>query len=142
MSEIGVDTRVVVLLAGLMFLAALLLGQLKYRQILGSADGHAHPYTDIAHRAALMYSFALLLVAVFVELSAWPAGVDLAAAGVLTTYFAVSVASYTVHGVRRDTTNQLRDPARPIRLFMTSLALAEVGAFGVLLVGFVVAAVR
>ena len=29
----------------------------------------AHPYVDIAHRAALLYSFATLLIAVFVELS-------------------------------------------------------------------------
>ena len=29
---------------------------------------HAHPYADIAHRAALLYSFATLLIAVFVEL--------------------------------------------------------------------------
>ena len=85
--------RVVLLLAGLMFLWALLLGQLKYRQILASEAGHAHPYTNIAHRAALLYSFALLLVAVFVELSAWTTAVDLTAAGVLALYFAAAVAT-------------------------------------------------
>lgn len=140
MDDLGTDTRIVLLLAGLMFLWALLLGQLKYRQILASPLGHAHPYTDIAHRAALLYSFALLLVAVFVELSAWRPAVDLTAAAVLAFYFVASVASYTVHGIRRDTDNQLLAPPAPIRWFMTSLAVAEIGAFLVLLVGFVVGA--
>ncbi|MDT5244596.1 MAG: hypothetical protein QOD36_1972, partial [Mycobacterium sp.] len=45
----------------------------------------AHPYVDTAHRAALLYSFATLLVAAFVELSAWATWVNLtaASAGVL-----------------------------------------------------------
>ena len=64
-----------------MFLWALLLGVMKYRQILASPEGQAHPYTDIAHRAALLYSFALLLVATFVELSGWGTLVNLLAAG-------------------------------------------------------------
>lgn len=140
MDHLGTDTRIVLLLAGLMFLWALLLGQLKYRQILASPQGHAHPYTDIAHRAALLYSFALLLVAAFVELSAWTTAVDLAAAGVLAFYFAAAVATYMLHGIRRDTDNQLRDPGPLVRGFMVSLAVAEIGGFLVLLAGFVVEA--
>lgn len=138
-TDLGCDTRLVLLAAGLVFLGALLLGVVKYRQILVSPEGFAHPYTDIAHRAALMYSFALLLVAVFVELSAWPMGVDLTAAAVLTFYFVAAIVSYTVHGLRQDTDNQLRRPDRVIRLFMASLAVAEIGAFAVLLAGFVAA---
>ena len=71
--ELGIDTRLVILTAGLMFLWALLLGVLKYRQILASPDWAAHPYTDIAHRAALLYSFALMLIAVFVDDMSKPA---------------------------------------------------------------------
>ena len=47
------------------------LGVWKYRQMASSPDGLAHPYVDTAHRAALLYSFATLLIAVFVELSGW-----------------------------------------------------------------------
>lgn len=35
-----------------------------------SPDHLPHPYVGVAHRAALLYSFATLLVAVFVEFSA------------------------------------------------------------------------
>ena len=72
-SALGFDTKITLLAAGLIFLLALVLGVWKYRQIMASGDHSGHPYVDIAHRAALLYSFATLLIAVFVELYAWPA---------------------------------------------------------------------
>jgi hypothetical protein len=53
------------------------LGVWKYRQIVVAADHRAHPCVDLAHRSALLYSFATQLLAVFVELSAWPAWLNL-----------------------------------------------------------------
>jgi hypothetical protein len=135
--HLGLDTKLVILAAGLMFLWALVLGVVKYRQILASPDGVAHPYTDIAHRAALLYSFAFLLIAVFVQLSAWTFVVDLAAASALALFFVISVYSYMHHGLRRDTDNQLVSPSSGLRLFMTVLIVAEIGGFVVLLAGYV-----
>ena len=68
------------LAAGLIFFAALLLGVWKYRQMAASPDGLPHPYVDTAHRAALLYSFATLLLATFVELSGFSTAVNLIAA--------------------------------------------------------------
>ncbi|BBX41097.1 membrane protein [Mycobacterium tuberculosis variant microti OV254] len=62
--SLGLDTKVTLLAAGLIFLLALLLGVWKYRQIMTSQEHRAHPYVDIAHRSALLYSFATLLLAV------------------------------------------------------------------------------
>jgi hypothetical protein len=76
-----------------MFLLALLLGVWKYRQIAASTEARAHLYVDIAHRAALPYSFALLLVATFVELSGCETAVNLVAAGAMTFYFFAAVES-------------------------------------------------
>lgn len=134
--ELGGDTKAVLLAAAVMFLWALLLGTWKYRQILASEDGQAHPYVDIGHRAALLYSFALLLVATFVELSGWSALVNLLAAGAMTFYFYAAVAGYAWHGWRRDTDNQFRDPAPGMHGFMVSLMIAEIGAWLVLIAGF------
>ena len=77
-----------------------------------SPDGLAHPYVDTAHRAALLYSFATLLIAVFVELSGWSETVDSIAAFVVIFYFLAAVGSYIWHGAKRDTDNQIRDPVR------------------------------
>jgi hypothetical protein len=134
--QIGADTKAVLLAAALMFLWALLLGILKYRQIETSDDHLAHPYVDIAHRAALLYSFALLLVATFVQLSGWSELVNLLAAGAMALYFYAAVADYTVHGWRRDTDNQFRDRAPGTRAFMITLIIAEVGGWLVLVAGF------
>lgn len=134
--ELGGDTKAVLLAAGLMFLWALLLGVWKYEGIRRSPEAAAHPYVDIAHRAALLYSFALLLIAAFVELSGWGTAINLVAAALLAVYFYASVASYAWHGARRDTDNQLRDPHVAVHLFMVSLIVAEVGGWLILLAGF------
>lgn len=134
--EPGADTKAVLLLAAAMFLWALLLGVWKFRQMDAAEDGLAHPYVDTAHRAALLYSFALLLVATFVELSSWGVAVNLIAAGAMAFYFFAAVAGYMVHGWRRDTDNQFRRPVRGMEAFMASLIVAEIGGWLVLVAGF------
>jgi hypothetical protein len=137
---LGDDTKAILLAAGAMFLLALLLGVWKYRQMATSETHLAHPYVDTAHRAALLYSFATLLVATFVELSGWSELVDLLAAGILYFFFFGAVAGYAYHGWRRDTDNQFRDPtpsAGVVHGYMVALILGEIVAFSVLLAGFV-----
>jgi hypothetical protein len=134
--EIGADTKAVLLAAAGMFLWALLLGVWKYRQIATSERHVAHRYVDIAHRAALLYSFALLLIATFVQLSGWSEVVNLLAAGVMALYFYSAVAGYALHGWRQDTDNQFRDPVAGTHAFMITLIVAEIGAWLVLVAGF------
>jgi preprotein translocase subunit SecG len=136
--HLGVDTKITLLAAGLIFLLALVLGVWKYRQIMVADDHRAHPYVDIAHRAALLYSFATLLLAAFVELSAWPAWVNLTAAMIVVFFFVAAILGYISHGVRRDTDNQFAHPDRALQVGMVALIVGEVGGFGVLLAGFIV----
>jgi hypothetical protein len=134
--NVGADTKAVLLAAAGMFLWALLLGVWKYSQIAISEDHLAHPYVDIAHRAALLYSFALLLVATFVQLSGWSELVNLLAAGAMTLYFYAAVATYTMQGWRGQTDNQFRDPVAGTHAFMITLIVAEIGGWLVLVAGF------
>jgi hypothetical protein len=137
--ELGGDTKAVLLAAGLIFLGALLLGVWKYRQMAASPEGLAFPYVDIAHRAALLYSFATLLVATFVELSGFSSAVNLIAAFAVVAFFVGAIAGYVVHGLKRDTENQFRRGEGPPGLhpFMWSLIVVEIVGFGVLLAGFI-----
>ena len=137
---LGDDTKAVVLAAGAMFLLALVLGVWKYRQMATSDDHLAHPYVDTAHRAALLYSFATLLVATFVQFSGWSQLADLIAAGVIYFFFVGAVVGYAYHGWKRDTDNQFRDPtpsAGAVHGFMVALILGEIVAFAFLMAGFV-----
>lgn len=138
-ADLGIDTTITLLAAGLIFLLALVLGVWKYRQMATAENHLAHPYVDIAHRAALLYSFATLLLAVFVELSRWPTWVNLTAAMVLVFFFVVAIASYITHGARRDTTNQFEHPTSALHGGMVALIIGEIGGFAVLLAGFVAA---
>jgi hypothetical protein len=113
------------------------LGVWKYRQMAAARDGLAHPYVDTAHRAALLYSFAALLIAVFVELSGFATAINLVAAGILLFFFLGALATYMWHGWRRDTDNQFRDPIPGTHEFMVALIVGEIGAFSVLLAGFI-----
>jgi hypothetical protein len=137
--ELGGDTKAVLLAAGLIFIGALLLGIWKYRGMATSPEGLAHPYVDTAHRAALLYSFATLLVAVFVELSGWSTAVNLIAAFAVIAFFVGAVAGYIWHGATRDTDNQFRegDALPGTHVFMWSLIVVEIVGFSVLLAGFV-----
>ncbi|HME05001.1 MAG TPA: hypothetical protein VKG38_18410 [Solirubrobacteraceae bacterium] len=134
--QLGGDTKAVLLADAGMFLLALLLGVWKYRQIATSESHAAHVYVDIAHRVALLYSFALLLVATFVALSGWSATVNLVAAGAMTLYFYASVAGYALHGWREDTENQFHKPMPGLHLYMATLIVAEIGGWVVLAGGF------
>lgn len=138
--ELRSSTEVILLMAGLIFLGALVLGVLKYQQMATTENHLAHPYIDVAHRAGLLYSFATLLVAVFVELSAWSETVNLIAAGALVFFFVTVTIGYAVFGIRGGSTNNFADPypnAVSVHVWMFALILTEIGAFSVLLAGFV-----
>ncbi|MDG3009575.1 hypothetical protein G4X40_05380 [Rhodococcus sp. D2-41] len=135
--ELGIDTKIVLLSAGLIFLWALSLGVWKYRQMATSANSLAHPYVDIAHRAALMYSFATMLLAALVQFSDWPTAVNLTAALVVVFFFVAAIGSYVAHGLMRDTDNQFTHPVAGTHAFMFALIVGEIGGTALILAGFV-----
>lgn len=129
---------------GLLFLTGLLTGIWKYRCMITSAEAQAPAYVDICHRAALMYAFACLVLAEFARLSRWPETVNVAAVAIPIILFAAAVASYGLHGVLRDTDNQLKRPhqlgrghvhGRVISAFVYCLIAGEIGGFLVLFAG-------
>lgn len=132
--------------AAAFFLVGLLTGAWKWAAIRCSDQARAPVYVDTAHRASLLYAFACLLLARMVAVGALSAAVEVGAVATLILFFALSVLGYVVHGLLRDTENQL---ARPHRLgprtiptvamdgFMASLIAAEIGAFCVLLFGLI-----
>jgi len=137
--------RLCLVAAGVFFLTGLLTGAWKYLEIARSPKAQSPVYVDVAHRAALLYSFASLLLAEFASKSAWSAQTNLVAAALPLAFFAFAIVGYVVHGVLRDTDNQFARPHRlggltlpPAALtgFMLALIAAEIGGFAVLFAGF------
>lgn len=137
--------QLAMLWAGGFLLTGMLTGVWKYRCMLRSAEAVAPNYVDIAHRSSLLYSFASVLLALLARGSQWPNWLDLLGVWLSVLFFALAVASYILHGVLRDTDNQLRKPytlgrgrmpAIAIEGFMLALIGAEVGGLLILLSGF------
>ncbi len=134
------------LAAGIFFFSGLLTGLWKYACIARSPQAVAPVYVDIAHRTSLMYSFSAILLREFVPYSPLTPAGTLWAAGLPLLFFASAIVMYIVHGILRDTDNQMRSPHRlgsltlpgiVIHAFMWMLAAAEIGGFAILLYGFV-----
>jgi hypothetical protein len=132
------------LACGALFLTGLVTGVWKYRAMITSADGLAPPYVDTCHRASLMYAFACLVLAAIARRSVWPEAVDLVAVAVPVLFFVLAIVSYAVHGVLRDTDNQLRRPhvlgarlvhGSAVSAFVYATAVGEIGGFLVLFAG-------
>ncbi|MGB3303347.1 MAG: hypothetical protein WBA38_04535 [Gordonia sp. (in: high G+C Gram-positive bacteria)] len=139
---LSLATQVGMIAAGLIFLWALLLGVWKYWQIMHSATGQAHIYVDIAHRAALMYSFATAMLAIFVQFSAWPSVVNVTALVIVVAFFVSAIAAYCLHGYKQDTTNQFHPTSPALSASMVALIIAEIGGSAVIIVGFIVEQAR
>ena len=123
--------------SGVFLLAGMLLGVVKYRAIMRSPSRRAPVYVDIAHRAALLYSFAALVIAKLLEYSPYSGRVQLAAAGVPLVFFALTIAGYAAHGFRGDTENIFAERSFTTTWFMYALIAGEIGGTAVVLWGFV-----
>lgn len=135
------------LAAGIFFFTGLLTGLWKYLCIARSPTATAPVYVDIAHRTSLMYAFSAVLLREFVPFSPLGPTGTLWAAGLPLLFFASAIMIYIVHGLLRDTDNQMRAPHKlgamtlpgiVIHGFMWLLAAAEIGGFAILLYGFLV----
>lgn len=128
--------KICVTAAFVFFLTGLVTGVWKYRCMASDAEATTPYYVDIAHRSALLYSFAALLLARLASLSVFPDAVNTAAAATTLLFFAFAILSYIVHGVLRDTDNQLRRPhtlgrrTLPPGLMSLSMSLLIAGELG------------
>lgn len=132
--------------AGAFLLVGMLTGWWKYHHIMRSSDASAPTYVDICHRTALMYAFACLVLQQLALHSRWSETVNLWAVAVPIAFFASAVLTYAIHGVLKDTDNQLQRPHKlgdrtlpnaMISIYMISLAVGEIGGVLVLIAGVV-----
>lgn len=122
--------------AGIYLLAGMLIGILKYRFMTRSAVHQAPTYIDIAHRAALLYSFAALVMAKLLESSPFPLGWQVAVSGVPLLYFALTIVQYVRLGLARQEVTQFSERNFITTWFMYSLIAGEIAGVGAIVGGF------
>jgi hypothetical protein len=126
--------------AGFFFLTGLLTGVWNFSCMMNSKEFKAPYYVDIAHRSALLYAYAALLIAVFAYFSAFAEWINITATTAPLLFFAIAIFKYIQMGIKNTTDNQLRDSENIAadKMVMAALGFAEIGGFLVLLIGFFV----
>ncbi|MEW9900969.1 hypothetical protein ABWL39_20305 [Chitinivorax sp. PXF-14] len=123
--------------SGIFLLAGLVGGILKYRGIMTSPNHRAHPYIDIAHRAALLYSFAALVMAELLTFNPYSEQVQLLITGVPLFFFTVAIAQYYRLGLSGKVTNQFKERNFNTTWGMLLLIIGELGGVGAIVWGFI-----
>lgn len=132
--------RLAVSASGIYFMVGLVTGMWKYLAMRNNLRFEAPVYVSIAHRAALMYAFAALLLAVFASLSAFSNTVNMIGVIPPLLFFALAQIHYIQLGIANNTDNSMRDaPNRNMEfMVLNALTVAEIGGFAILLTGFFV----
>lgn len=128
--------KISLLSSGLFLLLGMLIGIIKYRGMLTASSHTAPVYIDIAHRAAFMYSFAMLVVAKLLEYSPYSERVQLGATGLVLLFLALTVSGYLTHGFKNKTDNIFRERNFTTTWYMYMLIVGEIGGLSVIIWGF------
>lgn len=144
MYELKNATQIAIVFSGLFLWIGMLTGVWKYYQIRQTEQARAHYYVDIAHRSSLLYAAASLILAVLSHFTILAESVVLFCVLANLFFFAMSILTYIIHGLLKDTNNQFKRPHQLGRLtlptwsmttMMLALIIVELGATGILLLG-------
>ncbi len=128
--------KISLLASGLFLLVGMLVGIIKYRAMLTEEKHQAPVYIDIAHRAAFLYSFAMLVIAKLLEYSPYSQMVQLGAMGLVLTFLVLTLGGYFIHGLQNKTDNLFRKRNFTTTWYMYLLIAGEVSGLSVIIWGF------
>jgi len=129
--------KISLLSSGLFLLAGMFVGIVKHQQMLKSVDHMAPAYIDIAHRAAFLYSFAMLVIAKLLEYSPYSETVQLVAMGLVLVFLSVTIVGYFITGMMNKTDNLFRHRDFRTTWYVYMLTVGEIGGLAIILWGFV-----
>ena len=129
--------KISLLASGLFLLAGMLTGVLKYQRIMTSPEHRAPVYVDIAHRAAFLYSFAMLVIAKLLEYNPYSVKVQTVAVTTVLIFFVITILGYLAHGIKNDTENIFNHRSFTTTWYMYLLIVGEIGGLSVILWGFI-----
>ena len=129
--------KISLLSSGLFLLTGMLVGVLKYQRIMTSPEHRAPVYVDIAHRAAFLYSFAMLVIAKLLEYNPCSPRVQVGAVAAVLVFLVLTVFGYLMEGIRDTTDNLFRERNFTTTWYMYLLIVGEIGGLSVILWGFI-----
>ena len=129
--------KISLLSSGLFLLIGMLIGIVKFQRMLNTPEHAAPAYIDIAHRAAFLYSFAMLVIAKLLEYSPYSETVQVAASGLVLTFLSITIVGYFTHGLRNKTDNLFRERTFSTTWYVYMLTAGEITGLSVIVWGFI-----
>ncbi len=129
--------KISLLASGVFLLAAMIIGVVKYQQMLVRETHQANAYVDIAHRAALLYSFASLVIAELAKYSPFAEKFLIVIVAVPLALFALTITQYVRLGWLNREETQFAERNFITIWFMYGLIAGEIGGIALLIYGFV-----
>ena len=129
--------KISLLWSGLFLLAGMLIGIVKHQRMLASPEHTAPAYIDIAHRAAFLYSFAMLVIAKLLEYNPYSETVQLAATISVLAFLTITIFGYFATGLRNKTDNLFRERTFATTWYVYLLTAGEIGGLSVIIWGFI-----
>lgn len=129
--------KISLLSSGLFLLIGMLIGIVKFQRMLNTAEHTAPAYIDIAHRAAFLYSFAMLVIAKLLEYSPYSETVQLGAMGLVLVFLSITIVGYFTHGLRNKTDNLFRERTFSTTWYVYMLTVGEITGLSVIVWGFI-----
>jgi hypothetical protein len=102
-----------------------------------SPEHRAPVYVDIAHRAAFLYSFAMLVIAKLLEYSPYSTKLQVGAVMMVLVFLVLTVFGYLAEGIKNVTDNLFRERNFTTTWYMYLLIAGEVGGLSIILWGFI-----
>ena len=133
----NIAVKISLLSSGLFLLLGMLIGVIKYQRMFTTPEHVAPFYIDTAHRAALLYSFAMLVIAKLLEYSPYSLTTQMIASGVVITFLTLTVFGYLAHGLTNKTNNMFRERNFITTWYMYFLIAGEIGGLSIIVWGFI-----
>ena len=129
--------KISVLFAGLFLLVGLLTGVWKYALIMKSENHKAPMYVDIAHRNALLFSFACLVIAKLMESSPFSPTIQMVITLIPLFYFSLTTINQIKEGAAGRNETIFKERNFSTTWFMYGLIAGEVGSILLMIIGFI-----
>lgn len=129
--------KVVYLISGLFLFLGMTIGILKYRAMMRSEDHKAPVYIDIAHRSALLYSFAAMVMAQLLQFSPYSLVMQAVIVGVPLMFFFISTSQYLRLGLKGQEITQYAEKNFNTTWGTYVLIVGQLGGVGLIVWGYV-----
>ena len=128
--------KLAILFSGLFLLIGMLTGVWKYTTMMKSEHAKSSMYVDIAHRNALLFSFACVVIAKLMEFSPFSMTIQIIITAIPLFYFSLTTINQIKEGFAGRTETIFKERNFSTTWFTYGLIVGEIGAISLMIIGY------